>query len=241
MIELHNISKEYVLGKTKLLAVDNVSLKIKDGEFLSLIGPSGSGKTTLLNILGLLDTQTTGTFTLDGIQIDALNEKQKCRIRQEKLGFIFQTFNLIPVFNVYENIDVALSLSKHSLSKSQQKEKVYQVIEEVGLADHVKHKPAELSGGQQQRVAIARALVKESKYIIADEPTANLDTKTAFSILELMKSLNESKHITLIISTHDNRLLPYSSRVIELEDGKMKHNASGLLHAGQALHDFATT
>lgn len=221
MIELRCVRKEYELGKTKVEALKGVSLKIEKGEFTSLVGPSGSGKTTLLNIAGLLDRATSGEVLLDDAAVGGLTPDALASIRGRKIGFIFQGFNLVPVFDVYENIELSLVLSKSAGSRRQWKERITRAIDEVGLSDLASHKPAELSGGQRQRVAIARALVKRPEIILADEPTANLDSKTAFSIIALMRALNDEEGTTFVFSTHDDRVLKYARRVLRIEDGEI--------------------
>jgi len=221
MIELREVRKEYELGRTKVEALKGVSLKIGKGEFAAIVGPSGSGKTTLLNIAGLLDRATSGEVFLDGAPVEGLSSRELADTRGRKIGFIFQGFNLVPVFNVYENVEISLVLAKAEGSRREWKERVMRAIEEVGLADLASHKPSELSGGQRQRVAIARALVKRPDIILADEPTANLDSKTAFSIVELMRTLNEEENTTFVFSTHDDRVLKYARRVLRIEDGEI--------------------
>jgi putative ABC transport system ATP-binding protein len=222
MIELRGITKEYELGKTKVEALRGVSLKIEKGEFAAIVGPSGSGKTTLLNIAGLLDTATSGEVLLDDTAVEGLSPRARAELRGRKLGFIFQGFNLVPVFNVYENIELSLVLAKAEGTGAEWKKRITRAIDEVGLSELVRHKPAELSGGQRQRVAIARALVKKPEIILADEPTANLDSKTAFSIIELMSALNDEEKTTFVFSTHDDRVLKYARRVIRIEDGELR-------------------
>jgi putative ABC transport system ATP-binding protein len=222
MIELRGVTKEYELGKTKVEALKGVSLRIEKGEFMALVGPSGSGKTTLLNIAGLLDRATSGEVFLDDLSVEGLSSKALADMRGRKIGFIFQGFNLVPVFNVYENIELSLVLAKAEGSRGDWKRRITHAIEEVGLSELAKHKPAELSGGQRQRVAIARALVKKPQLILADEPTANLDSKTAFSIIELMSALNEEEKTTFVFSTHDDRVLKYARRVLRIEDGEIR-------------------
>ncbi len=222
MIEVKNLVKDYQLGKTKVRALNDVSFKIERGDFLGIVGPSGSGKSTLLNILGLLDKTSQGRVLLDGVDIEGLSPSAQARTRGKRIGFIFQSFNLVPVFNIYENVETALILARDGGDKRLWKERVLGAIAEVGLSEFVKHKPAELSGGQRQRVAIARALVKRPELIIADEPTANLDSKNAFSIIELMRGLNQKEGSTFIFSTHDERVLKYAGRIMAIEDGRLK-------------------
>ena len=222
MIELKRVVKEYYLGKTKVEALRGVSLKIEKGEFMALVGPSGSGKTTLLNIAGLLDKATSGEVLVDGKEVEGLPSRALALLRGEKIGFIFQGFNLVPVFDVYENIELSLILAKAPGTRREWKDRITRVIDEVGLSELATHKPSELSGGQRQRVAIARALVKKPLIILADEPTANLDSKTAFSIIELMRELNDEESTTFVFSTHDDRVLKYARRVLRIEDGEIR-------------------
>lgn len=222
MIRVENIHKNYQLGKTQVRALQGIDLEIKKQEFVSIVGPSGSGKTTLLNMLGLLDVPCSGNIHLDGEKISNLNSNKLAEIRGKKIGFVFQSFNLIPVFNVYDNVAIALTLSKSNYSEKQKKDAIHKVIEEVGLKKYINHKPEELSGGQRQRVAIARALVKKPEIIIADEPTANLDSNTTFEIVKLMLHLNKEEKTTFLFSTHDERLMKYLNRSIYLEDGMIK-------------------
>lgn len=225
MIKVDNIFKNYPLGKTQVKALQNVSLEIKQQEFVSIIGPSGSGKTTLLNILGLLDTPDSGNFYLDGENISQLNSIKLAQLRAQKIGFVFQSFNLVPALNIYDNVALALTLSKQKMSEQSRRDAVYKVIEEVGLTSYIKHKPDELSGGQRQRVAIARALVKKPQIIIADEPTANLDSTTTYEIVKLMQHLNKEEKTTFLFSTHDERLMKFLDRTIHLEDGMVRENS----------------
>jgi putative ABC transport system ATP-binding protein len=221
MIETRSLSKVYDLGKTKVEALREVSLRIERGDFVSIVGPSGSGKTTLLNIVGLLDRATAGEVLIDERNVEGLPAKELSKIRGSRIGFIFQSFNLVPVFTVYENIEMSLTLSDSAGPKKEWKARILKAIDEVGLSEYAQHKPNELSGGQRQRVAIARALVKKPEIIIADEPTANLDSKTAFSIIELMQRLNADEGSTFIFSTHDDRVLKYVRRIIRIEDGRL--------------------
>jgi putative ABC transport system ATP-binding protein len=222
MIELRSVTKTYELGKTKVEALRGVSLRIERGDFTVIVGPSGSGKTTMLNIAGLLDRASSGEVLIDEEDVTGLSADARADARGKRIGFIFQGFNLVPVFDVRENIELSLVLSKAEGGRRAWKRRVAQAIEEVGLAEYADHKPAELSGGQRQRVAIARALVKKPEIILADEPTANLDSKTAFSIIELMRDLNEKERTTFVFSTHDDRVLKYARRVIRIEDGEIK-------------------
>ncbi|MBL8995561.1 MAG: ABC transporter ATP-binding protein [Spirochaetia bacterium] len=221
IIQLNQVTKDYFLGKVKVSALRGVSLSIGRGEFLSIKGPSGSGKTTLLNIIGLIDNASAGQVMLDGEDITRQTDKALTRLRLYKIGFIFQTFNLIPVLNVMENIEFPLLLMKDK-TEAERKDKVMQLIEAVGLKEHIHHRPNELSGGQRQRVAIARALATDPEIVLADEPTANLDSVTGESILQLMKTLNETKKTTFIFSTHDAGVLKYARRVVEIRDGQIQ-------------------
>jgi len=219
MIQVQNITKEYRLGKVKINALKGITISLGKGEFCAIVGPSGSGKTTLLNIIGLLDKSTSGEVFIENKAINNLTDRERAFLRAEKIGFVFQNFNLIPVLNVYENIELALKAGRSVLSYRIRKDRLIKVIEEVGLKDHIRHKPAELSGGQRQRVAIARAIVKNPQLIIADEPTSNLDTDTAFSIIELMKRINDTNETAFLISTHDTRILNNMKKILTLKDG----------------------
>ncbi len=217
MIELIDIKKKYQMGPTELWALKGINLAIEPGEFVAFQGPSGSGKTTLLNIVGLLDIPTEGEYLFNGQTTLRQNHKQRAKYRAGHLGFIFQTFNLIPGQSVYENVEVPLLILKENASE--RREKVERIVEAVGLKDHIQHLPNELSGGQMQRVAIARALVKEPPVVIADEPTANLDKNTSLEIMELMKGLNERFGTTFLFATHDEKITRYMDRTIDLVDG----------------------
>lgn len=220
IIKIKGIKKEYPLGKTIVTALKGIDLSVQEGDFLSIVGPSGSGKTTLLNIIGCIDQATDGSYILHDQEISGLKDKDVTNIRLNKIGFIFQTFNLIPVLNIRENVEFPLLLMK-KYSKQEINERVEKLIEEVGLSKYIDHKPSELSGGQRQRVAIARALVTKPDIILADEPTANLDSKTSEQILELMKKLNEIEKTTFIFSTHDPEVLKYAKRVVKIKDGQI--------------------
>ncbi len=217
IIEIKALRKDYPLGATIVPALRGVDLSVAEGDFMSIIGPSGSGKTTLLNIIGCIDPATSGSVQVGGREITALSDRQITDIRLHKIGFIFQTFNLIPVLDVIENIEFPLLLMKRSAAEA--RKRAEQLVEEVGLKEFAVHRPAELSGGQRQRVAIARALVTNPDIILADEPTANLDSVTGASILELMRQMNELEHTTFIFSTHDANVLRYARRIVKIKDG----------------------
>jgi len=224
MISLNNVHKNYYIGKETIQALKGIDLQINKGEFISVVGPSGSGKTTLLNIIGLLDKHTSGEIYFDNINIASnLNNNKLADLRAKKIGFVFQNFNLIPALNIYDNIELSLILSNKNELIKQRKKLINKVIDEVGLEGYLKHRPFELSSGQKQRVAIARALVKKPDIILADEPTANLDTQTAISIINIMKYLNENENITFIFSTHDERLIKYTQKQIRIKDGKIEN------------------
>lgn len=219
MVEMIDLYKDYKVGKVLFPALRGISLKIEDGEFTAIAGPSGSGKTTLLNIIGCLDIPTKGDVLIDGTSITTLSTKEKAEFRKNELGFVFQTFNLIPVLTAYENVEMPLILV--NMPAEEKKERVISILEEVGLEEFVHRKSNEMSGGQQQRVAIARALVKNPSMVLADEPTANLDSVNAKEILSLMKELNEKKKTTFIFSTHDQLVMEFAERIIYLRDGKI--------------------
>ncbi len=218
VIEVRNLKKDYPLGSTTVHALKGVNLDVKEGDFMSVIGPSGSGKTTLLNIMGGIDGATEGSVKIHGMEILNMKDKNLTDLRLNKIGFIFQTFNLIPVLDVRENVEFPLELMK-KYSKKEISERAGKLIEEVGLKDYIKHRPAELSGGQRQRVAIARALVTKPAIVFADEPTANLDSKTSETILELMSQLNKIEKTTFIFSTHDPDVLKYANSIVKIKDG----------------------
>lgn len=237
IVELKNVSKIYQLDKVEVKAVDDISFSINEGSFCAISGPSGSGKSTLLNIIGLTDIPSSGSVIINGIDIYKGIDLSKTRkiplsidskltdFRRNLLGFVFQTFNLIPVLNVYENIVIPLHLGDSpvvsEMNKKQQAEWVNFLIEKVGLTNWKNHKPSELSGGQRQRVAIARALVTKCPIILADEPTANLDSSNGDQILELMQKLNKELKTTFIFSTHDQKIVNMASQVIKIRDGKL--------------------
>src|SRR4030042_961982 len=226
IIEMKNIKKDYPLGETIVHGLRGVDLSVEEGGFISIIGPSGSGKTTLLNIIGCIDTATEGSVKIADEDITALDDKKLTNIRLFKVGFIFQTVNLIPVLNLLENVEFPLLLMKDkSWSRTDIRARAEKCIDDVGLKDFMEHRPAELSGGQRQRVAIARALVTKPQIVLADEPTANLDSETGANILGLMKHLNETENVTFIFSTHDPDVLQYASQVIKIKDGAIVEKA----------------
>ncbi|MBN2353821.1 MAG: ABC transporter ATP-binding protein [Spirochaetales bacterium] len=218
VVVLSDVQKDYALGSVTVNALKGISFAIEQGEFIAIAGPSGSGKSTILNMIGCIDSPSAGRVSIDGREVDSLSDKELTRYRREKIGFIFQSFNLIPVLNVYENIEFPLLLKKN-VPKKQRQETIGRFIERVGLADRVRNKPHELSGGQRQRVAIARALVTGPRIILADEPTANLDTETGLNIISLMEEINDKEHTTFIFSTHDQYIMEHAHRVITLRDG----------------------
>ncbi len=223
VVEIRNVYKTYQLGAMEVKALLGMSLDIKSGEFTAVIGASGSGKTTLLNLIGCLDQVDRGHIYIDGTDVSSLNENQKSELRNQKIGFIFQSFNLIPVLNVFENVEIPLTIRKN-LSEDQRSIKVLSALKDVGLETFAHHRPDQLSGGQRQRVAIARALVTEPSLILADEPTANLDSKTANLIIDLMIELNLKKGMTFLFCTHDEKLMNRVQRVLKIKDGVIDAN-----------------
>jgi putative ABC transport system ATP-binding protein len=220
-IRIRGLVKDYRLGSTVVGALKGIDLDIERGSFLCVAGPSGSGKTTLLNMIGLIDAPTAGTVSVAGEDIQSMPEKATTRYRSRTLGFIFQTFNLLPVLTVYENIRLPLVLHR-DLSKEEKHERVLELARSVGLQTHLEHKPFELSGGQRQRVAIARALVTQPLIVLADEPTANLDSGTGNEVLELMERINAERGTTFIFSSHDPSIMKRAGRVVRLHDGRLE-------------------
>ena len=218
IIEAKAVTKDYPLGKTKVHALKGIDLTVREGGFMSVVGASGSGKTTLLNIIGCIDHATSGSVTIAGDEISEMNDRKLTELRLYKIGFIFQTFNLIPVLNIRENVEFPLLLMK-KLKKAEIARRSEKLIEDVGIADFVKHRPSELSGGQRQRVAIARALVSEPAMLLADEPTASLDKQSGREVVERMKVLAKEHGTTILLVTHDNRILDIADRIVHLEDG----------------------
>lgn len=226
MVKIENVTKIYEQRENPkdkkgiaTKALDNVSAIIQDGEFTAFAGPSGSGKTTMLNLIGCLDSITSGKIFIDDKDISTMTSQDKNLIRQQKIGFIFQSYNLIPVLTAQENVELALDLLK-KYSKEEISNMAYEILKEVGLDGLQNRKPNQLSGGQQQRVSIARALVKKPSVILADEPTANLDSKNGLNIIELMQELNRTHNTTFIFSTHDKMVMEHCRRIIKIKDGK---------------------
>ncbi|TYP99001.1 putative ABC transport system ATP-binding protein [Tenacibaculum adriaticum] len=219
IIDAHNVSKTFNPKTIPVHAVQNVHVHIEEGEFVALVGPSGSGKSTLLNMMGGLDEPTAGSVIIDGVEITELPENKLIDFRLHNIGFVFQSFNLIPVLTAKENVGFVLQLQK--MPKKEREERVLTLLKEVGLEDKINSKPGQLSGGQQQRVAVARALASKPKIVLADEPTANLDSKSAENLLNIMAKLNKEEKITFLFSTHDQRVIRKARRVITLVDGKI--------------------
>ena len=215
IVEAVNLQKTYMLGKVPVDALRGVNLKVEKGDFLAVLGPSGSGKSTLLNLIGALDKPTSGTLLIDGVDVSKLNDNQLADLRR-KVGFVFQFFNLIPRFAAIDNVELSMSIA--NISRSERKKHAEDMLETVGLKDRMKHKPAELSGGQQQRVAIARALANNPSFLLLDEPTGNIDSKTAHEVMEIIKKLNE-KGVTIIMVTHDQHLAREAKRTVQMMDG----------------------
>lgn len=219
MIKLDNINKEYRMGEEIVHAVSGVSLEIKEGEFVALVGPSGSGKSTMMHIIGGLDTPTSGRVIVDGQNLSSASDKELSRYRNEKIGFVFQAFNLHPTYTATEN--VALPLIFSGIGQSNRMKMAAEALDIVGLAERASHRPNQLSGGERQRVSIARALVTQPKILLADEPTGNLDSKNGKHVMELLSQLNKEKGITLIIVTHDMEIAKEAGRIIKMRDGKI--------------------
>jgi len=215
MIKMEGIKKTYKLGKIEVHVLLGIELEVKSGEMVAIMGPSGSGKSTLMNMLGCLDQPTSGVYTLDGVDIGRLNDNQLAEIRNRKIGFVFQTYNLLPRVPALANVELPMIYS----GASNRREKALAVLERVGLADRVKHKPNELSGGQQQRVCIARALINNPAIILADEPTGNLDTRTGKEIMDIFTDMNRKDGITIVMVTHERDIAEYAERIIYVRDG----------------------
>jgi putative ABC transport system ATP-binding protein len=219
IVEVEAVSKIYHQGKVVFKALDEVSLSVDKGEFTALAGPSGSGKTTLLNLIGGLDLPDSGKVILDGKDYSTMGDGERADLRLQKIGFVFQSFNLIPVLTAAENVEYILRLQ--NVEKSERVERVRTILAEVGLQEKYHSRPDELSGGQQQRVAVARAIVSNPTVVLADEPTANLDSKTGEKLLEMMKKMNEERQVTFIFATHDRMVIDFAKRIVSLHDGKV--------------------
>jgi len=222
IVKLKDICKVYPMGSLNVHALKGINLNIEEGEFISVAGPSGSGKTTLLNIIGLIDNFSSGSLSICDQEIKGQDREKLAYLRRDLLGFVFQSFNLLPVLNVFENVELPLIISNKKIKKSERHERVSYLLEEVGLKDRWNHVPTELSGGEQQRAAIARALVTKPRIVLADEPTANLDSKTGGLVLSLMKEINKNEKTTFIFSTHDPEIWKMADRIIFLHDGIMR-------------------
>jgi putative ABC transport system ATP-binding protein len=220
ILELKNIKREFKMGSETVRALKDISFEVATGEFVTIMGASGSGKTTLLNMLGCLDRQTDGDYLLDGIDVRKLSRNELAHLRNNKIGFVFQSYNLLPRTSALENVELPL-MYNNSVNTKDRKDRAIRALEAVNLADRLHHTPNQLSGGQQQRVAIARALINEPVMILADEATGNLDTKTSFSIMALLQDLNENHRKTIVFVTHEPDIAQFSSRTITLKDGKI--------------------
>jgi putative ABC transport system ATP-binding protein len=216
IVEAVNLRKTYMLGKVPVEALRGVNLEVEGGDFLAILGPSGSGKSTLLNLIGALDKPTEGNMLIEGVDVSTLNDNQLAGLRR-RIGFVFQFFNLIPRFTARENVELSMSIA--DMSRAERRKQAEDLLETVGLKERMNHKPTELSGGEQQRVAIARALANNPKFLLMDEPTGNIDSKTANEIIGLIKRLNEEKGVTIIMVTHDQRLATQAKRTVQMFDG----------------------
>jgi len=219
LLEIVNLSKTYKQGKVAVQALQDINLSIEKGEFAALVGPSGSGKTTLLNLIGGLDKPTSGNVIINGIDLEKKTDKELSKFRLRQIGFIFQAYNLLPVISALENVELIMILQGQPLKQC--REKAINYLQMVGIVEEIHRKPAELSGGQQQRVAVARALAAGPRMVLADEPTANLDSQNATSLLNLMNNLSQQEGVTFILSTHDSRVVERAKRIVNLHDGQI--------------------
>lgn len=233
MIRLNDIVKIYHRGDQELQVLKGVSLSVAEGDFVAIIGPSGSGKSTLMNMIGLLDVPTTGTYTLDGVDTQGLSDNKMAALRNEKIGFIFQQFNLLPKLTALENVELPMIYS--GLSKSARRARAMEMLDKLGMAERAHHKPSELSGGQQQRVAISRALATQPALILADEPTGALDSRTGKEVLELIIQLNEQGN-TIVLITHDAHIAEHAKRIVSIRDGEI---VSDVINSAQRLKEAA--
>ncbi|UCF08530.1 MAG: ABC transporter ATP-binding protein [Thermoplasmata archaeon] len=219
MIELRDVTKAYSMGGSMIWALNGINLRIEEGEFLSIVGPSGSGKSTLLNIIGCIDSPSSGEVHFDGQVVSMLNDRALTKIRLNKIGFIFQQFYLIPTLKAQENVELPMKEAK--LPREEREKRAAHLLAQVGLVERAKHYPSQLSGGEQQRVAIARALANEPSVLLADEPTGEIDSETSDKIVRLLKTLNEEQKVTVIVVTHDAKVAQYADRIITIEDGRI--------------------
>ncbi|HXF60478.1 MAG TPA: ABC transporter ATP-binding protein [Caldilineaceae bacterium] len=237
IIQLEHVSKIYHIGDVQTRALNDVSLTIEEGEFAALVGPSGSGKTTLLQLMGCLDRPDSGVIKINGQDVTRLSAGQRAELRSKMIGFVFQFFALVPVLNAYENVELPLLLS--GVSAKERRQRVLEMLDAVGLAHRVHHRPNQMSGGEQQRVAIARALAPRPLMVLADEPTANLDTANGQQVMEIMRRLNEQTGTAFVFATHDPRVIAYARRVVRLRDGQIVDNGlepQGVQAAGVPVH-----
>jgi len=225
IIHLQDVTKIYNIGKVETRALNGVTITIGEGEFAALVGPSGSGKTTMLQLMGCLDLPNSGTVKIHGQDVTRFSKNQRADLRREVIGFIFQFFALVPVLSAYENVELPLLLN--NVGAKQRRERVMEMLDAVGLADRAAHRPDQMSGGQQQRVAIARALAPEPLMVLADEPTANLDTANGKQAMEIMQRLNEQTGTAFVFATHDPRVMAFAKRTVELQDGRIISNGAG--------------
>ena len=235
LLELKELSKIYPSGEEQVYALNQISLSIRQGEFVAIVGQSGSGKSTLMNILGCLDIPTSGSYYLDGKNVASLNEDQLALIRNEEIGFIFQGFNLIPGLTAFENVELPLVYRR--IEKPRRRKLALEALQKVGLAHRIKHLPSQMSGGQQQRVAIARAIAASPPLILADEPTGNLDSRTTMEVLKLMQKIVREHNQTLVMVTHDNHLATYADRIFHIIDGKIVKIEENHQRAGEETED----
>jgi putative ABC transport system ATP-binding protein len=225
VIQLENVSRSYTIGEVETCALDDVSLSIGAGEFTTLVGPSGSGKTTMLQLIGCLDMPDRGVIRINGQDVTSLTANQRADLRREQIGFIFQFFALVPVLDAYENVELPLLLG--GMGTAERRERVMGLLDAVGLSSRIHHRPDQMSGGEQQRVAIARALAPGPSLVLADEPTANLDTANGEQAMEIMQRLNEETGTAFVFATHDPRVVAYARRVVTLQDGRVVGNGAG--------------